>query len=156
MNDKDKAYLQDIQQRRIPSHGSRVVPLELWGPEGNVQYMVKFDVADVAYPVVSLGKIIDTGLTFSFNDYKCYMHRGNKRVEIFRKGRIFVLRMRRNWLKGGMVAPIDGLFRCWEIEMDVTEDSTCADVGTATAEAGSGSGNTGGRTWRRSTTTTTT
>ena len=112
--------------------------------------------ADVAYPVVSLGKIIDTGLTFSFNDYKCYMHRGNKRVEIFRKGRIFVLRMRRNWLKGGMVAPIDGLFRCWEIEMDVTEDSTCADVGTATAEAGSGSGNTGGRTWRRSTTTTTT
>ena len=54
VNDKEKAYLQDIQQRRIPSHGSRVVPLELWGPEGNVQCMVKFDVADVAYPVVSL------------------------------------------------------------------------------------------------------
>ena len=32
VNDKEKAYLQDIQQRRIPSHGSRVVPLELWGP----------------------------------------------------------------------------------------------------------------------------
>ena len=65
VNDKEKAYLQDIQQRRIPSYGSRVVPLELWGPEGNVQCMVKFDVADVAYPVVSLGKMIETGFTFS-------------------------------------------------------------------------------------------
>ena len=26
VNDKEKAYLQDIQQRRIASHGSRVVP----------------------------------------------------------------------------------------------------------------------------------
>ena len=30
VNDGDKVYLQDIQQRRIQSHGSRVVPLELW------------------------------------------------------------------------------------------------------------------------------
>ena len=70
--------------------------------------MVKFDVADVANPVDSLGKMIETGFTFSFDDYKCYMHKENRRVEIFRKGRIFVLRMRRRWLKGGMVAPIDG------------------------------------------------
>ena len=54
-------YLQDIQQRRIPSHGSGVVPLELWGPEGCVECKVKFDVADVAYPVVSLGKMIESG-----------------------------------------------------------------------------------------------
>ena len=59
VNDKEKAYLQDIQQCRIPSHGSRVVPLELWGPEGTVQCKVKFDVADVAYPVVSLEKMIE-------------------------------------------------------------------------------------------------
>ena len=52
VNNEDKVYLQDIQQRRIPSHGSRVVPLELWGPEGRVECKVKFDVADVAYPVV--------------------------------------------------------------------------------------------------------
>ena len=77
VNDKEKAYLQEIQQRRIPSHGSRVVPLELWGPEGRVECKVKFDVADVAYPVVSLGKMIDSGFTFSFDDYKCYMHRDN-------------------------------------------------------------------------------
>ena len=31
VNDGDKVYLQDIQQRRIPLHGSRVVPLQLWG-----------------------------------------------------------------------------------------------------------------------------
>ena len=30
VNNEDKVYLQDIRQRRIPSHGSRVVPLELW------------------------------------------------------------------------------------------------------------------------------
>ena len=30
LNNEDKVHLQDIQQRRIPSHGSRVVPLELW------------------------------------------------------------------------------------------------------------------------------
>ena len=47
---------------------------------------VKFDVADVAYPVVSLGKMIESAFTFSFDDYKCYMHKGNQRVEIFRKG----------------------------------------------------------------------
>ena len=34
VDNEDKVYLQDIQQRRIPSHGSRVVLLELWGPEG--------------------------------------------------------------------------------------------------------------------------
>ena len=43
VNDGDKVLLQDIQQRRIPSHGSRVVPLELWGPEGRVECKVKFD-----------------------------------------------------------------------------------------------------------------
>ena len=48
--------------------------------------VVKFDVADVAYPAVSLGKMIESGFTFSFDDYKCYMHKGNQRVEIFRKG----------------------------------------------------------------------
>ena len=58
LNNEDKVHLQDIQQRRIPSHGSRVVPLELWGPEGCVECKVNFDVADVAYPVVSLGKMI--------------------------------------------------------------------------------------------------
>ena len=43
LNDKEKAYLQDIQHRRIPSRGSRVVPPEPWGPEGNIQCKVKFD-----------------------------------------------------------------------------------------------------------------
>ena len=106
VNNEHKVYLQDIQQRRIPSHGSRVVPLKLWGPEGGVDCKVKFDVADVAYPVVSLGKMIESGFTFSFDENKCYMHKGNQRVEIFRKGRIFVLRMRRRWLesKAQMVA----------------------------------------------------
>ena len=56
VNNGDKEYLSDIQQRRIPSHGSWVVPLELWGPEGRVECKVNFDVTDVAYPVVSLGK----------------------------------------------------------------------------------------------------
>ena len=88
VNNEDKVHLQDIQQRRIPSHGSRVVPIELW------ECKVKFDVADVAYPVVSLGKMIESGFTFSFDDNKCYVHKGNRRVEIFRKGRIFVLRMK--------------------------------------------------------------
>ena len=119
LNNKDKVHLQDIQQRRIPSHGSRVVPLELWGPEGCIECKVKFDVADVAYPVVSLGNMIESGFTFSFDDYKCYMHKGNRRVDIFRKGRIFVLRMRRRWLKDKvqMVAPIEEV-AAGEMEID--------------------------------------
>ena len=59
-----------------------MVPLELWGPEERVECKVKFDVADVAYPVVSLGKVIES----SFDDYKCYMQKDNKRAEISRKG----------------------------------------------------------------------
>ena len=123
VNNEDKVHLQDIQQRRIPSHGSRVVPLELWGPEGCVECKVKFDVADVAYPVVSLGKMIESGFTFSFDDYTCYMHKGNRRVEIFRKGRIFVLRMRRRWLesKVQMVAPIEEV-AAGEMEIDDDEE----------------------------------
>ena len=119
LNNEDKVHLQDIQQRRIPSLGSRVVPLELWGREGCVECKVKFDVADVAYPVVSLGKMIESDFTFSFDDYKCYMHKGNRRVEIFRKGRIFVLRMRRRWLKDKvlMVAPIEEVV-AGEMEID--------------------------------------
>ena len=118
VNDKEKAYLQDIQQRRIPSHGST---LELWGPEGRVECKVKFDVADVSFPVVSLGKMIEAGFTFSFDDYKCYMHKDNKRVEIFRKGRTFVLKMRRRWLKSTAhrVATIDEIA---DEEMEVDDD----------------------------------
>ena len=91
------------------------------GPEGRVECKVKFDVADVAYPVVSLGKMFESGFTFSFDDYKCYMHKGNQRVEMFRKGRIFVLRMRRRWLesKVQMVAPIDEVA---EEEMEIDDD----------------------------------
>ena len=65
VNNEDKVYLQDIQQHRIPLHGSRVVLPELWGPEGHVECKVKFDVADVAYPVASLGKMIESGFTFA-------------------------------------------------------------------------------------------
>ena len=57
---------------------------EWYSPEGRVECKVKFDVADVAYPLVLLGKIIESSFTFSFGDYKCYMHKDNKRVEIFR------------------------------------------------------------------------
>ena len=101
-----------------------MVPLELYGPEGRVECKVKFDVADVAdvaYPVVSLGKMLESGFTFSLDDYKCYMHKGNQRVEIFRNGRIFVLRMRRRWLesKVQMVAPIDEVA---EEEMKIDDD----------------------------------
>ena len=56
------------KQRRIPSHGSPVVPLELWGPEGRVECKAKLDVADVAYPVVSLRKMIESSFTFSLDD----------------------------------------------------------------------------------------
>ena len=105
--------------------------LNCGGPEGCVECKVKFDVADVAYTVVSLGKMIESGFTFSFDDYKCYMHKGNRRVEIFRKGRIFVLKMRRRWLesKAQMVAPIDEVA---DKEMEVDDDGEGA--GDARAE----------------------
>ena len=59
------------------------------------------------------------------------MHKGNQRVEIFRKGRIFVLRMRRWWLesKVQMVAPIDEVT---EGEMEIDDDEEGA--GGARAE----------------------
>ena len=127
MNDGDTVYLQDIQQRRIPSYGSRVVPLMLWGPEERVECKVKFDVADVAYPVVSLEKMIESGSTFSFDDYKCHMHKDNQRVEIFGKGRIFVLKMRRRWLesKAQVVAPIDEVA---DEEMEVDDGEGAGDA----------------------------
>ena len=114
VNNEDKVYLQDIQQRRIPSHGSRVVLLELW---------VQRDVLSAKSSLTLL--MLRTQLChwerFSFDDYKCYMHKGNQRVEMFRKGRIFVLRMRRRWLesKVQMVAPIDEVA---EEEMEIDDD----------------------------------
>ena len=56
LNSEDKVHLQNMQQRRIPSHGSKVVPLELWVPEG-CECKIKFDVAIVTYPIVSLNQI---------------------------------------------------------------------------------------------------
>ena len=97
-----------------------MVPLELWRPEGCVECKVKFDVADVAYPVVSLGKMIESGFTFSFDDHKCYMHKGNQRVEIFRR-------------KVQMVAPID---EAAEEEMEIDEDGEGAEVARVEARAG--------------------
>ena len=71
--------------------------------------------------------MIESGFTFSFDDYKCYMHKGNQRVEIFRKGRIFVLRMKRRWLerKVQMVAPIDEVA---EEEMEIDDGGEGAEV----------------------------
>ena len=70
--------------------------------------------------------MIESGFTFSFGDYKCYMHKGNRRVEIFRKGRIFVLRMRRKWLKDKvqMVAPIEEVAA---EEMEIDDDGEGAE-----------------------------
>ena len=86
---------------------------------------VKFDVADVAYPVVLLGKMIESIFTFNFDYYKCCMHKSNRRVEIFRKGRLFVLRMRRRWLedKVQMVAPIEEV-AAGEMEIDDDGEGT--------------------------------
>ena len=56
VNNEDKMYLQDIQQHRIPSHGSRVVPLELWGPQGRVDCKAKFDVCRCCVPSCVIGK----------------------------------------------------------------------------------------------------
>ena len=75
--------------------------------------------------------MIESSFTFSFDEYKCYVHKGNQRVEIFRKGRIFVLRMRRKRLesKVQMVAPID---EAAEEEMEIDDDGERA--GGARAE----------------------
>lgn len=64
-------------------------------PEGNVRCQVKFDVAGVAYPVVSPGRMIEMGYTFRLSSHKCYMSKDSRRVEIDRKGRTFVLKVRR-------------------------------------------------------------
>ena len=84
---------QGVLARHSATQNPIALPLELWGPDKRVECKAKFGVADVAYRVVSLGKMIESGFTFSFDDNKCYMHKGNQRVEIFRTGRFFVLRM---------------------------------------------------------------
>ena len=50
--------------------------------------MVKFDVTDGTYLVVSLAKMIETSFTFSFDDYKCHIHKGNRRVEMLKGGMV--------------------------------------------------------------------
>ena len=74
--------------------------------------------------------MIESGFTFIFDDYKCYMHKGNQRVEIFRKGR-----MRRRWLESEvqMVASVEDM-TAEEMEIDddgegggVARDEPCAD-----------------------------
>ena len=70
--------------------------------------------ADVAYAVVSLEKMIESGFTFSFDDHKYYMNKDNKRVEIFRKARNFVS-------KAQMVAPV-GEVADEEMEIDDDEE----------------------------------
>ena len=75
--------------------------------------------------------------TFSFDDCKCYMHEGNRRVEIFRKGRIFVLRMRHRWLKSTahMIASIDeaATHGAANEEMGIAEESAHTDDGARAA-----------------------
>ena len=114
-----------------------MVPLELWRLESNVQCKVKFDVADVAYQVVSLGKMIENGFTLSSVDKKCFMQKGSRRVEIFRRGRIFVLRIRRRWLKSTaqMIAPIDEdtARGAADEEMGMAEDRAPTDEGARAA-----------------------
>ena len=127
VNDKEIGYLRDSQQRRTPS--ARLTSGGRWsfGVQKEVfSARSKFDVADVAYPVVSLGKMIESGFTCSFDDCKCYMHRGNKRVEIFRKGR-------RMWRKSTarMVAPIDQIA---DEEMGVADDEEGAGGSEAAVE----------------------
>ena len=47
--------------------------------------------ADVAYPVVSLGKMIESGFTFSFDgDYKCHTHKGNQCGDLSKRSNLRV------------------------------------------------------------------
>ena len=122
VNAKEKAYLQDIQQRRTPSHGSRVGTAGTVGSgrKCSVQSQVRCGRCCVpqwcrwerSLSQVSRSALMTTSVT---------SHRGNERVEIFRKGRIFVLRMRRRWLESTahMIAPIDEVA---DEEMRVADD----------------------------------
>ena len=63
------------------------------------------------------------------------MHKDDKRAEIFREGRIFVLKMRRRWLKSTAqrVSPIDEVV---DEEMKVDDDGERAGDARAGPRAG--------------------
>ena len=59
--------------------------------------------------------MIETGFTFSFDDYKCYMHRGNKTCGDLSQRQNLRVADETQVAEGGMVAPIDGPSRCGEL-----------------------------------------
>ena len=64
--------LQSVTGSTLQWHGRRQVPLVLGGSDG-IQCSVGFDVSNVAYPLLSLGKVLKSGADFHMDGAKGYL-----------------------------------------------------------------------------------
>jgi len=99
------AVLQAVNGDSVPQHGVKTMQLEL-GDEG-IPTQLDFQVADVAYPLLSLGKILSSGAKLTMSGTHGFIeHKGLKCSVQVRKNVMMVKARRRDSPHVSLVAPL--------------------------------------------------
>ena len=71
--------LRDARGERITVHGTRTVKMDLGS---NIRAACRFTVADVEYPIMSVGKLLKGGYAFDLGSTKSTMGKGGRNVQL--------------------------------------------------------------------------
>ncbi len=125
------ATLSDIERNAVLCYGTQKIELDIFSNYGPVGDRVEFDVADVAFPVISMGKMVDSGFRFVIDAPDCWMVKGDRWVNVYRKGRTFVLRLKckeQTPLKPMYIAPMEDMMMPFDQDREDAAAAVRADA----------------------------
>ena len=96
---RKQTKLQSVDGSGISFYGQKQICLTL-ASEDKVDAKINFDVASVSYPVLSLGKILETGTQLVMNGRTGYLIRGSRRADVEVRNNVLMVRARRRHLPG--------------------------------------------------------
>jgi hypothetical protein len=98
--------LQAVDGNAVTHHGTRTVRLALGSEE--VPTQLDFQVADVAYPLLSLGRILSTGAELHMSGRSGYISHAGARCSVEVRRNVLMVQARRQDAEPQIVAPLVG------------------------------------------------
>ena len=91
INTDVKSKLCDVQGAPLRTYGQKTANYTTGGPD----LQMKFEVSDVKKLISSAANMVDAGIELHFTDKGCWAQKGKQFIPIERKGKLFVLKVKR-------------------------------------------------------------
>ena len=88
----EKLKMYDVQSRPIPHGGQRTIDMYLLDNDADPQRArVAFELAPVARPILSVGRLVDRGASIHFTPEGSWMEQGDRVLNFQRRGNTYVV-----------------------------------------------------------------